>query len=377
MTITPLPALPPTAPGAATADDAAGQAAGGGFAAFLAGLMAPASDTVPANANRPCPAVVTAPVVATATDDAAPGVSDEDDSTAPAAASDEATVAVGPLVPLPAVALMTPLAPVVPAPTATAGRPAAKQTQPGSTPAEPTAVAAVPDAPVQLADAPPRAATEHAARLADPTPAVGAPTVTAAVTATAPATPQPTSAPAATPGPAGAPVLQQVAPALARVASRGDGVHRMSLTLHPADLGEVRLTVTVRGGHVDVQIAAGREARDLMREGSGELRHLLESVGRTAGAITFRDLTTGTLQQVQPSAASSWQQGGTTTDGRNGSPQPGSGGGQDPGSSPDGRASGGAGRETGLVEGTRRTGDAAPTRTPPTGTGPTGLDLTI
>ena len=86
------------------------------------------------------------------------------------------------------------------------------------------------------------------------------------------------------------PVVAQVAPAVARVVSRGDGEHRMMLKLHPADLGEIHLTVTVRGDHVDVDIAAGSTARDLLRDGSAHLRSLLESIGRSPGQLVLRDL---------------------------------------------------------------------------------------
>ncbi len=85
-------------------------------------------------------------------------------------------------------------------------------------------------------------------------------------------------------------VVAQVAPAVARVVTRGDGEHRMMLKLHPADLGEIHLTVTVRGDHVDVDIAAGAQARDLLRDGSAHLRSLLESIGRNPGQLVLRDL---------------------------------------------------------------------------------------
>jgi hypothetical protein len=62
------------------------------------------------------------------------------------------------------------------------------------------------------------------------------------------------------------------------------------LKLHPADLGEIHLTVTVRGDQVDVDIAAGSHARDLLRDGSAHLRSLLESIGRSPGQLVLRDL---------------------------------------------------------------------------------------
>ena len=104
--------------------------------------------------------------------------------------------------------------------------------------------------------------------------------------------------PAAAPAPAN-PVVDQVAPVFTRMVSGPEGQHRMMLRLHPADLGEVHLTVTVRGDTVDVTVAATPEARELLTEGSSELKSLLDSVGRTADRLVFRDLPgTGTTVQV-------------------------------------------------------------------------------
>ena len=86
--------------------------------------------------------------------------------------------------------------------------------------------------------------------------------VVATVTGAASATP--TSSDAAT----RSAVLDQVLPALPRVVLRGEGTSRLTLKLHPADLGEVHVTVTVRGQEVDVTLAAGARAREALSEGS-------------------------------------------------------------------------------------------------------------
>ena len=131
----------------------------------------------------------------------------------------------------------------------------------------------------------PTLATPAAAEQADaPTATLTPSGVTAPASTAADVTP---GAPAAT---TPSPVLEQVTPALARVVTRGDGEHRMMLKLHPADLGEVHLTVTVRGDQVDVEIAAGPEAREVLRDGSAHLRSLLESIGRSTGQLVLRDL---------------------------------------------------------------------------------------
>ncbi len=105
-------------------------------------------------------------------------------------------------------------------------------------------------------------------------------------------------APATVAAAPGNPVLDQVTPVLTRMVSGPEGQHRMTLRLHPADLGEIHLTVTVKGGSVDVTVSARPEARAMLAEGSSQLRQLLDSVGRTADRIVFRDLP-GTGSGVQ------------------------------------------------------------------------------
>lgn len=98
------------------------------------------------------------------------------------------------------------------------------------------------------------------------------------------------AAPTGNTGRTTAALLDQVSPTLTRMVSRGDGEHRMTLKIHPADLGEVHLTVTVRGERVDVDIAASAEARELLRDGLTQLRTLLDPTGKGGGQLVFRDL---------------------------------------------------------------------------------------
>ncbi|HET6151978.1 MAG TPA: flagellar hook-length control protein FliK [Marmoricola sp.] len=72
--------------------------------------------------------------------------------------------------------------------------------------------------------------------------------------------------------------------------SRGNGTHRISLTLHPHDLGEVRVVMTMRDGAVHVRLAAGHEAKAALLEGSDELGRLLAHAGATESRIVVRDL---------------------------------------------------------------------------------------
>jgi hypothetical protein len=94
-------------------------------------------------------------------------------------------------------------------------------------------------------------------------------------------------------------VLDQVLPAVPRVVQRGDGTSRLTLKLHPDDLGEVRLTVTVRARTVDVTLAAGPEARAALSDGSARLRSLLEGIGHTTGDVTLRDLSGAVVAPAQ------------------------------------------------------------------------------
>jgi hypothetical protein len=127
------------------------------------------------------------------------------------------------------------------------------------------------------------------------------PVVTPAVAATsvAPTAPSTQTAQNTEAAPVSHPVLDQVKPTFTKLVSGPEGMHRMTLRLHPADLGEIHLTVRVQGDTVEVTVAASPEARAVLAENQGELRGLLESVGRTAGQITFRDLP-GTAPVAAP-----------------------------------------------------------------------------
>ncbi len=94
----------------------------------------------------------------------------------------------------------------------------------------------------------------------------------------------------------GNPVTDQVFGQVTRLVSRGDGMHRLTLRLHPADLGEVKVVMTVRDGVVDVTLSAGAAAREALRDGSPQLRSLLELAGATTGQLVVRELaSTGSL----------------------------------------------------------------------------------
>ena len=82
-------------------------------------------------------------------------------------------------------------------------------------------------------------------------------------------------------------VLRQVFPEVTRVATQaGPGTHRLSVTLHPDDLGEVKVTLVVRAGAVHVHLAAGSgAAHDALLQGAPELHRLLEVTGGDARVV--------------------------------------------------------------------------------------------
>lgn len=125
---------------------------------------------------------------------------------------------------------------------------------------------------------------------------------------------------AASNGFASNPITDQVFGQVTRLVSRGDGTHRLTLRLHPADLGEVKVVLTVKDGAVDVTLSAGAAARDALREGSPQLRALLELAGASTGQVTVRDLATGAVTsstqagQQQPAGTGADQQRSANSD---------------------------------------------------------------
>ncbi len=163
---------------------------------------------------------------------------------------------------------------------------------------------------------------DPAAKPADPTtpsPTIAVTTVTpnATVAAAAPAT----TAQAATP-------VVQVATETVRMFQAGNGLHRVTITLNPESLGQVRVSLSVKDGQVSVRLAASESARHTLVEGAPELRRLLEAVGATDVRVVVRDLsgaetsraTTWSFGQ-DPSASGQQGQGRSTgQDGLNGQP---------------------------------------------------------
>jgi flagellar hook-length control protein FliK len=108
----------------------------------------------------------------------------------------------------------------------------------------------------------------------------GTPAATAATAA------GPTGAAPSAPGlPSQTAAAAQLVRALGPLRSAGDGTHRITLELHPAELGSVRVLVELRAGTMNVQLAGGDLARDAMRHGLPDLRQQLENLGISTGSL--------------------------------------------------------------------------------------------
>jgi len=82
--------------------------------------------------------------------------------------------------------------------------------------------------------------------------------------------------------------VQQVFPEVTRLSRSGNGTHRLTITLQPEQLGEVRVTLVVRDGTVRVNLAS-EQAKDILAQAAPELRRLLEQSGATDARIVVRD----------------------------------------------------------------------------------------
>ena len=115
-----------------------------------------------------------------------------------------------------------------------------------------------------LPTAPAGAATGGNSPVGVPNVAVAAPTTGAA------------PAPAAIPTPTAAQLAQRIVP----LRLDADGVHRLTVNLHPADLGPVQVVAEIRNGEINVQLTGSTEAgNDALRDALAGLKRDLEDSG--------------------------------------------------------------------------------------------------
>jgi flagellar hook-length control protein FliK len=76
-----------------------------------------------------------------------------------------------------------------------------------------------------------------------------------------------------------------------------DGVHRLTVNLHPVDLGPVQVVAEIRNGDINVQLTSATDAAtDALRDAIGDLRRELQDAG--FGNTTL-DLRQGNAQQQE------------------------------------------------------------------------------
>jgi hypothetical protein len=129
------------------------------------------------------------------------------------------------------------------------------------------------------------------------------------LTTPAPVAPQPTSAaPAATAPAAVAPAAQpELETALTRLRTRPSGTHELTVQLHPADLGAVRVVARLSGDQLDVTVLCADHAAQqavaaavpALQDRLSDLRHLDISAS-LAGPPNHQPATTGDGSHGRP-----------------------------------------------------------------------------
>jgi flagellar hook-length control protein FliK len=86
-----------------------------------------------------------------------------------------------------------------------------------------------------------------------------------------------------------------------------DGVHRLTVQLHPVDLGPVQVVAEIRNGDINVQLTGSTDAgSDALRNALGDLRRELESSGFANCTLDLRQGTAQQEQARQQFAAAGW-----------------------------------------------------------------------
>jgi flagellar hook-length control protein FliK len=103
----------------------------------------------------------------------------------------------------------------------------------------------------------------------------------------------PVAAPSALPTPPATQLATHIAP----LRLDADGVHRLTVNLHPADLGPVQVVAEIRNGEISVQLSGSTDAgTDALRNALGDLKRELEESGFANCSL---DLRQGSSQQDQ------------------------------------------------------------------------------
>ena len=116
------------------------------------------------------------------------------------------------------------------------------------------------------------------------------------VAATAPTAPAAPAADAPPPAPAPpSPHATQLAARIVPLRLDADGVHRLTVNLHPADLGPVQVVAEIRNGEISVQLSSSTDAgHESLRNAMEDLRRELQQSGFANASL---DLRQGTPQE--------------------------------------------------------------------------------
>lgn len=102
------------------------------------------------------------------------------------------------------------------------------------------------------------------------------------------------NAPLATPPEAAKQLLHVLRP----LKHNPDGDYQMTLQLRPEELGKVEVSVTLKGGEINMQLSADNaSARELLKQALGDLRGSLESSGLSTGELDVSSQDTNNLAE--------------------------------------------------------------------------------
>ncbi len=85
------------------------------------------------------------------------------------------------------------------------------------------------------------------------------------------------------------PPASQIAMRIAPLRLDADGVHRLTVNLHPVDLGPVQVIAEIRNGAVNVQLSGATDAgNEALRNAMDDLRRELEQSGFSNTTLDLR-----------------------------------------------------------------------------------------
>nr|BFE67554.1 hypothetical protein GCM10020092_008550 [Actinoplanes digitatis] len=85
------------------------------------------------------------------------------------------------------------------------------------------------------------------------------------------------------------PLATQLAARITPLRLDADGVHRLTVNLHPADLGPVQVIAEIRNGEISVQLSSSTDAgHDSLRNAMNDLRRELQQAGFSNTSLDLR-----------------------------------------------------------------------------------------